>query len=341
MKAAIYNPYLDTLGGGERYSLSVASILKTHGYDVFVQWKDPLIKEKLERRFGIDLSGVNFIQDIKRGDGYDVCFWVSDGSIPTLKSRKNLLHFQVPFTNLKANTLINKMKLIRINKILCNSFFTKRFIDKEFGVKSGVLYPPVDVNEIKPMKKLNQILFVGRFSQLKQVKNHEVLINCFKKLYDSGFDRLRLILAGGTEVGVGDYLEKLKEKSQGYPIEFIENADFDKIKKLYSKSKLFWSAVGYEQDEEKDPDRVEHFGISVVEAMAGGSVPLIYNAGGHKEIVNDGINGFVWSKTNDLINLSKKVFRDSNLFQQVSENAIKRSRHFSYEKFTERLLEII
>src|SRR6266852_9194189 len=99
MKAAIYNPYLDTLGGGERYIMAAAVALVKEGYEVHVEWKDAALKEKLEKRFGIDLSGVNFVEDIKRGDGYDVCFWVSDGSIPTLRARKNFLHFQVPFTN--------------------------------------------------------------------------------------------------------------------------------------------------------------------------------------------------------------------------------------------------
>ncbi|MFH1656622.1 MAG: hypothetical protein ABH956_02505, partial [Candidatus Nealsonbacteria bacterium] len=108
MKAAIYNPYLDTLGGGERYSISFAKILKEKGYEVFVQWKDLSIKEKLEERFGISLKGINFIPDIKRGDGYDSCFWVSDGSIPALKARKNYLHFQVPFKDVKGKSLINK-----------------------------------------------------------------------------------------------------------------------------------------------------------------------------------------------------------------------------------------
>src|SRR3972149_3581918 len=97
MRAAIYNPYLDTLGGGERYSLVFAKVLIEVGYDVYVQWKDSEIQKLLEKRFGIDLSKINFVKDINRGDGYDLCFWVSDGSIPLLRARKTFLHFQVPF----------------------------------------------------------------------------------------------------------------------------------------------------------------------------------------------------------------------------------------------------
>jgi glycosyltransferase involved in cell wall biosynthesis len=163
MKAAIVNPYLDTLGGGERYTISFAKVLSKLGFTVYVQWKDPSIKKKAKERFGIDIEDFKFVEDVKRGDGYDILFWVSDGSIPALRARKNILHFQIPFNNVGGKSLMNKMKLYRINNIICNSYFTKEFIDKEYGVDSQVVYPPVDVEEIKPRKKRNTILFVGRF----------------------------------------------------------------------------------------------------------------------------------------------------------------------------------
>ena len=133
MRAAIYNPYLDTLGGGERYTMAFVSVLEELGFRVDVEWRSKNIREKLEERFGIDLTGINFVRNIKRGDGYDVCFWVSDGSIPTLRSRKNFLHFQVPFHDVNGKTLLNRMKLFRIKTIICNSNFTKTFIDKNTG----------------------------------------------------------------------------------------------------------------------------------------------------------------------------------------------------------------
>ena len=39
MKAAIYNPYLDSLGGGERYAMAVAQVLVKKGYQTDVYWK--------------------------------------------------------------------------------------------------------------------------------------------------------------------------------------------------------------------------------------------------------------------------------------------------------------
>jgi len=149
-KAAVINPYLDTLGGGERYSLAFVDALSQNGDQVDVQWKNGKIKNLLEERFGKKLNeNISFVSDARRGDGYDICFWVSDGSIPTLRARKNFLHFQVPFHNLGGNSLLNKMKLFRIGNIICNSDFTKKVIDREYGVESNVLYPPVPASSIK------------------------------------------------------------------------------------------------------------------------------------------------------------------------------------------------
>ncbi len=274
-KAAIYNPYLDTLGGGEKYTLSFAKVLAEDlGYDVSIEWKEEKIKEKLIARFGLKLpQNINFVKNINRGDSYDICFWVSDGSIPTLRAKKNYIHFQVPFHDVDGRSLLNKMKLFRVNKIICNSEFTKKIIDKEYGVNSEVLYPPIDVKLFKPKRKENQICYVGRFSNLVQNKGHEILIKSFKKLVtNKKFEDWKLILAGGTEVGVGDYVKKLRKLSKNYNIEIIESPDFNIIREIYGKSKYFWSAAGFGIDEIKNPEGVEHFGITLIEAMSSGCV---------------------------------------------------------------------
>ena len=332
MKAAIYNPYLDTLGGGERYTMAIATTLVKLGYVVDVEWKDGSVKEKLEARFGIDLTGVNFVDDIKRGDGYDVCFWVSDGSIPTLKSRKNFLHFQVPFINVGGTSLLNKFKLMRINKIICNSNFTKKIIDKEFGVDSVVLYPPVSIDKFKSKKKENIILNVARFSELLQSKHQDILVKTFKNFYKSD-PSYKLILAGGVEVGAGKFFEDLKKSAERFPIEIIESPSLKQLRELYGKAKVFWSASGYGVDEKKEPKKVEHFGITPVEAMAAGCVPVIYNAGGHKEIIENGVDGFLWNDISELYRFTKKIVSSEKIRKEIAANAIAKSKKFSYEEF--------
>lgn len=333
MRAAIFNPYLDTLGGGERYTLSFAEVLVKNGFQVDLEWKNKEILDQLEKRFGLKSAGINIVSDVKRGDGYDLCFWVSDGSIPALKARKNFLHFQVPFHEVNGRSLINKMKLFRVNKIICNSNFTKKFIDAEYGVDSIVVYPPVDVGNIKPRRKENIILSVGRFSRLLQSKHQDILIKCFKQIHNAGYKDWEFILAGGSEVGDGGFTDDLLKISEGYPVEIVKNPNFKTLKELYGKSRIFWSASGFGEEENINPEKVEHFGISVVEAMAGGCVPIVYNAGGYKEIVINGNNGFLWNSEPELLKLTGKLLTEKSLLRQISQTSTLDSSKFSYNRF--------
>ena len=63
MKAAIVNPYLDTLGGGEKYTSMVEKTLLESGYKVNIEWSDPGIIKKLEERFGLDLKGLSIVKE--------------------------------------------------------------------------------------------------------------------------------------------------------------------------------------------------------------------------------------------------------------------------------------
>lgn len=342
-KTAIYNPYLDTLGGGERYTITFAKVLAEAGFDVDIEWSDPKILTKLSERFGLKLpNNIRVVDSINRGENYDICFWVSDGSIPTLRSRKNYIHFQVPFHNIKGNTLLNKMKLFRVNNIICNSNFTKNIIDAEYKLNSTVIYPPVDVNMFKSKRKIDQICYVGRFSKLIQSKGHNILIEQFKELVKlKKFKDWKLVLAGGIEVGATDYLNDLKTQAKGYNIQFFESPTIEILKQIFGESKIFWSASGYGVDEEKDPEKTEHFGITLVESMSAGCVPIVYSAGGHKEIVEDSKNGFLWKTKEDLISITAKVIAEKGLLQKISSETISRSKNFDYESFKKQVLQII
>ena len=59
MKIGFYSPYLDTLGGGERYLLTLAAHWSQKD-QVEVFWDDPGLKEKMKKRFGLDLEKVTF-----------------------------------------------------------------------------------------------------------------------------------------------------------------------------------------------------------------------------------------------------------------------------------------
>lgn len=347
-KALFYDPYLDTVGGGERYSFTLAEHLLEKGWNVdIVNGNDNFVK-KIFERFHLDLNRAKFckipllfIEKWKLERQYDLIFWVSDGSVPVLFGKNNILHQQVPFHDVGGRSLINRIKLSKINYVVCNSEFTKKFIDKEYGVNSVVIYPPVDTTSFIPGNKENIILSVGRFSRLLQAKKQEILIQAFKKMVDDGLNNWQLVLAGSTDVGGKEFIKELKIMGKGYPVKYYESCSFETIKDLYSKSKIFWYAGGYEIDEEKEPEKVEHFGITLVEAMAAGCVPIVIEKGGLKEIVTDNRSGIFWKTEDDLIRITNSLIKDEKTIKIFSDEAIKESKKYGIERFNEDFEKII
>lgn len=349
MKIGIYDPYLDTLGGGERYILSIASCLKEK-HKVSLFWDDSQILKKASVRFGIDVKDINltrniflsgsFIGKLLETRNYDVIFYMSDGSIPTLLSEKNILIFQFPVNWINGNNFLTKLKLSKIAHIICYSDFVKKFLDKTFSIKATVLSPAVHSVE-KNIKKENVILTVGRFTKAVNTKKHEILIDVFKKLYDGGLLDWKLIIIGSVLPGEEDYVEALRKKTKDYPIEIIENSSFDSLVNYYNKAKIYWHASGFGEDLEKYPEKAEHFGISTVEAMSAGTVPVVFNGGGQKEIVKNKINGFCWNSLNELSSLTEELIGNQKLWQEISKKALERAKDFNNNRFCQQLEDLI
>lgn len=343
MNIGFYSPYLDTFGGGERYMLELASHLSLKAdnkVDIF--WDDNAIKAPLSKFLKIDLSRTNFTTNIfnKKSQSarfmstkkYGLLFILSDGSIPLSFAKKNILHFQVPF-NFQHPDFKTKLKLSRINYVICNSQFTKEFIDNSFLVKSKVIYPPVDIKSMKTLPKQNIILSVGRFSQGQlHPKKQEILIEVFRELYKKA-PQWKLFLIGQAKKEDYKYIRSLRKSARGYAIKIIENLDVDKLRKLYGQASIYWHATGYGEDETKNPEKMEHFGISTVEASAAGAVPVVIGKGGQKEIVEDGKNGFLWTTKTQLFEKTLELVKNPKVLERVSKNAIKNSHRFSREKF--------
>jgi len=348
-KALIFDPYLDTLGGGERYTLSFALGLIQNGYDVEVAWSGPEILSKATSRFGMDFSQLSISSEAYKlcsqksslldrflfTKKFDLIFWVSDGSIPMLFSKSNLVHFQVPFRHLGGNWMVNSLKSLFVSKFVYNSEFTKNVLERNLRKqKSFLLYPPVDVSSMTVGSKDKLILSVARFSSTMQSKRQDILIEAFRDLCTkiSGY---KLILVGGL-AGEIKIIDDLRSQAKNLPIEIIPNPDFAKLKELYSRSQFFWHAAGYDVDEEKNPERVEHFGMTTVEAMSAGCIPLVIAKGGQKEVITSDA-GVLCADQREIAEKTIEIINDPDKYAQMVSSSIARSKDFSLSKFYDKI----
>ncbi len=63
MKIGLYDPYLDTIGGGEKYMMTIAESLSSDN-TVEVFWDDLTIKNKLDEMLNLNLDKVKFVKNI-------------------------------------------------------------------------------------------------------------------------------------------------------------------------------------------------------------------------------------------------------------------------------------
>lgn len=335
MRIGFYNPYFDAFGGGERYCLSLASHwAKLHAVDIF--WDNTEMLSEAEKRFHIDLSKVQTVPNIFRypiirklfaSYAYDVIFFLSDGSIPISFAGRNILHFQQPFAHVPINTL----RLRRYQAIVCNSLFTRSHIDSRIQKFCDVIYPPVAVSRYCAREKEKTILSVGRFSGYHQVKKQHVLIEVWKKMYQKKeWKGWKLLLAGGLLPSDRAYFQSLVGQGQGISVSFQPNISFEDLKILYGNATFYWHAAGFH---ENDPVYMEHFGISTVEAMASGCIPIVYQGGGQPEIVREGVDGFLWKDTEELIEKTERVKKNAVQLTKLQKAVVQRAAVFSEQSF--------
>ena len=336
MKALLISPYLDVLGGGEKYLLSIGRYLSENNYLVELAWKNKTIKSAIINQFGNQYDFININshwptlhswQRLLKSRAYDVIFYHSDGSYFFSLAKKNFQLFQVPEEKLiPSHNLLTQLKFSFWTPVF-NSRFTARFFLKHQATKKHFLLYPKTENFLKTMpKKSRLILSVARFFGHLHSKKQEVLIKAFisgMKKYPE-FKNYSLVLAGGFKKEDQSYLQYLKKLIKNHNnIEIKTNLTYSQIQELYKKAQFFWHGAGYNINEQKQPSLVEHFGISIVEAMASFCVPFVYPAGGPKEIVRANYNGLFFQSPAQLAKLTSELIINKSLYHKMAEQARK------------------
>jgi glycosyltransferase involved in cell wall biosynthesis len=221
--------------------------------------------------------------------------------------------------------------------VWANSKFTSYWIEKYWKIPNSVIYPPVQTKgNHRIVENTFEILSVGRFMSTKNnhSKNQLLMVKAFEKLYKKD-SRFTLTLAGALDSSQNSYFEKVVKSTKDLPIEVIANVSEQELVHYYGASSIYWHATGLNQST-NNPYKMEHFGISVVEAMSSGLIPLVYNQGGPAEILSQ-FPELIYDSLSDLVqktlNLRMRDLRD------LRARLIQESKKYDEESFTRSLLE--
>jgi glycosyltransferase involved in cell wall biosynthesis len=227
--------------------------------------------------------------------------------------------------------------------VLANSEYTRDWIRTLWSREADVLFPPIDVARLSPRPERERaVLTVGRFFApgLGHAKRQLEMVRWFGDLARSGrLDGWTLHVVGGLEDSQKPYFEEVRRAAAGLPVELHPNAPRATVADLLSSASIFWSATGYGESDQH-PWAAEHFGMTTVEAMAGGCVPIVIDRAGQKEIVRPDVDGYRWDTPAGLLEATVRVGSDEDLRFRLSAAAQARAQVFSDAAFAERWVGI-
>lgn len=229
-------------------------------------------------------------------------------------------------------------------EFIANSSYTRKWIREIWHRDSRVIHPPVTGRSPREPKE-HLISSLGRFFDPMHghSKKQMEMLTVFTDMARShvGVGDWRLSFVGGADAVSRNYVMRIRRAAQGLPVDVHVNAKREVVDDVLSKSSIYWHASGFGEDEQQHPERFEHFGISVVEAMAAGAVPLVYSVGGPSEIVRNGVDGFHWSTPEQLARLTRQLIGDESLMKTLADSAMRRAADFTPEVFDERLRSLV
>jgi glycosyltransferase involved in cell wall biosynthesis len=194
------------------------------------------------------------------------------------KYRKSLFwraYFK-PYTLITRSLAMRAMT--RSGLILTNSAFSREAIREAFAdVHPYVLYPPIGIERFshaysQPISARElKVLVVGRFSPEKQIENAITVAHLLK-------GSIKFHIVGSLTSANRPYFKMLQDMIETYgltkTVTLTPNASNEELIDVMSKSMMYLhTMIG------------EHFGVSIVEAMAAGLVPIVPAYGGCSEIV--------------------------------------------------------
>ncbi len=190
----------------------------------------------------------------------------------------------------------------------------------------------VDLKKFKKTKnkKINKkIIFVGRISKNKRI---DLLIKAFAKASEKN-KKLELTIIGKEfDAGLKKELINLTKKLRvEKKILFKENLSHEELVKELNKYSFFASASEF-----------EGFGLSLIEAMNIGLIPIVSKIETFKEFIKNNKNGYLINynntiKASELINkITSKPLKE---LKKISENTEKKAKEYDWNKQIKKYLK--
>jgi glycosyltransferase involved in cell wall biosynthesis len=175
------------------------------------------------------------------------------------------------------------LNLMRNSVVITNSKFSKKAIAEELEIEALVLNPPVDIEPFRNRALISNqrediVLVLSRIVPYKKIENAIVVAKILKENNIGKGMKIIGNLYHDDDFVIGSYYSYLLQMVKEYNLEdyvsFETNLNFEKIIEAMCHAKIYLHTMSGES-----------FGISTVESMSAGLIPVVPDVGGHTEFV--------------------------------------------------------
>lgn len=227
------------------------------------------------------------------------------------------IYYRILQNNVRNSISCMRDKNVRL---ITNSEYTKDEIKKRFDKDSSVAYPPVNINRfLKFFDAIKQknVITISRYSPEKKLEDAIDIVK------SSG---LSYVLIGNAKYSSQLRLfETIKARSGQSNIELYCNLSSAEMEKILVSSKVYFHTSK------------ETFGISVVESIAAGCIPIVPDNSAHKETVP--FEELRYNGKDDAVKKLQDAM--SGKYDHLRNDLKNHIQKFSAESFQEKMLEQI
>lgn len=203
---------------------------------------------------------------------------------------------------------------VRVDKVLANSNYIAKRINKYWGKDAEVVYPPVDIDRLGPNGKNPEDFYVV-FSRFVPYKRIDLAVKACTELGK------KLIV-----IGDGEQREYLKSIA-GDTVKFTGRLSDDEVKDYLQRCKaMIFSAE-------------EDFGIVPLEVQACGRPVIAYGKGGALETVIEEVTGTFFKKQ-EVESVKKQILKFEGMTLNTKD-IVKHAQSFSKERFKKEIRDVV
>uniref|UniRef100_A0A7C2BKH8 Glycosyltransferase n=1 Tax=Thermosphaera aggregans TaxID=54254 RepID=A0A7C2BKH8_9CREN len=249
---------------------------------------------------------------------------------PAILERVERSGVQWMLYNKLVELLTKRLTVPRAGKVFANPTWTTHMVYRAYRVIADVFHPPVDVEYYGEVstneKRERQVVVISRFTPEKGLEH---VLNVAERMPD-----YRFIIIGSTQPSSGEVLNKLNTMIDELKLVNVElklNASREELRGMLRDAMFYLH-----------PPYPEHFGISIVEAMSAGLIPIVYRDGGAwYDVVSKVSSMLGYSDIDSVPGIIKKFENNKELYIKLKNKSIEVSSTFTYESFRKNLVEKI